>query len=335
MRPEENKMSTNTRVKAFFGDKRIPILIALIILCMFFSIFTTTFFSVGNLIDIMMAVSTIGIVSIGATFIVIVGGIDLTPGPAVAFIGVVGASLLIKNVPVPLAIVMFLITGAAIGLLIGLSITRIRLSPFVTTLAMASILRGLSMFYTQGRTVHGTPESFNYIGAGSVFKIPVGEGELLSVPVPVIMVILLYIAAHFLLKKTVFGHRVYAIGGNRQAAYLAGINVKKVETIVYVIAGTLYGVASMVLTGRLSAAVPNAAQGLELNAVAAVVIGGASLAGGKGSMLGTMIGVLIIGVLNNGLNLMNVSSFLTQFIQGTAIFIAVTIDAVGNRKKAL
>ena len=153
-----------------------------------------------------------------------------------------------------------------------------------------------------------------------------------GIPVPVIMVIVLFLIAHFVLSKTTFGHEVYAVGGNREAAYLAGINVKRVERITYTIAGGMTALSALIITGRLGAAVPDAADGLEFSAISAIVIGGGSLSGGKGNMLGTFIGVLIIGVLNNGLNLLNVSPFWSKFAQGLIIFIAVLIDAISQRR---
>ena len=184
------------------------------------------------------------------------------------------------------------------------------------------MLRGLSNVYSMGTTIYGMPKSFNIVGGGMVFGIPF----------PVILLIALFIIAHFVLSKTVFGHQVYAVGGNREAAYLAGINVKRVELTTYLIAGGLTAVAALVLTGRLAAALPTAAEGLEFSAISAIVIGGGSLSGGKGNMMGTFIGVLIIGVLNNGLNLLNISPFWSQFAQGLIIFIAVLIDALNQRR---
>ncbi|MGL5513379.1 MAG: ABC transporter permease, partial [Sporomusa sp.] len=213
--------------------------------------------------------------------------------------------------------------GGAIGFFNGVSVAKLGLSPFITTLAVMSMARGLAMAYTNGKTIYNLSDSFNFIGNGSV----------LGLPIPVILTGILFVIAHVILSRTIFGHQIYAIGGNREAAYLAGIDVKKIEIIVYSLAGCLYGVAAMILTGRLGVALPTVGNGLEMNALAAIVIGGASLYGGKGNMVGTLFGVIIIGVLNNGLNLLNVSPYWTLFIQGFVIFIALLIDVI-NKKKA-
>lgn len=298
------------------------LLAVLLLLCTYFSLASPQFLTMNNCLNTILQSSVMGIVAIGVTFIVIIGGIDLSPGAVVALVGILSASLLTQSVPVFAVIVLAIIIGGTVGFINGVSVAKLGLSPFITTLAMMSMGRGLAMAYTNGKTIYNLPENFNFIGNGAV----------LSVPFPVILTGILFIVAHFVLSRTVFGHQIYSIGGNKEAAYLAGIDVKKIEIIVYALSGCLYGIASMVLTGRLGVALPSSGNGLEMNALAAIVIGGASLYGGKGNMVGTLIGVIVIGVLNNGLNLLNVSPYWTQFIQGFVIFIALLMDAV-NRKK--
>jgi len=301
----------------------LSILLGLIVLCLFFSITSSRFLSIRNFVNILLQVSNVGIVAIGGMFVILTGGIDLSAGSMSALVGLLMAGFCVDNGFSPfVAIILGLAIGLGLGYLNGLSVTGLRMTPFIVTLAMQSMLRGLGYVYSMGTTISGMPKSFNFIGGGSVFGIPF----------PVILLIALFITAHFVLSKTVFGHQVYAVGGNREAAYLAGINVKRVEMTTYVIAGGLTAVAALVLTGRLTAALPDAAMGLEFSAISAIVIGGGSLAGGKGNMLGTFIGVLIIGVLNNGLNLLNISPFWSQFAQGFIIFIAVLIDALNQRR---
>ncbi|PKM73519.1 MAG: ribose ABC transporter permease [Firmicutes bacterium HGW-Firmicutes-16] len=301
----------------------LSILMGLVVLCIFFSIASSKFLSASNFINILLQVSNVGIVAIGGMFVILTGGIDLSSGSMSAILGLFMAGFCVDNgFPVPIAIVLGIIMGIVLGFVNGLSVTRLRMSPFIVTLAMQSMLRGLGNVYSMGTTISGMPDSFNFIGGG----------KLWGIPFPVILLIFLFILAHYVLSKTVFGHQVYAVGGNREAAYLAGINVKRIELTTYLIAGGLTAVAALVLTGRLAAALPTAAVGLEFSAISAIVIGGGSLSGGKGNMFGTLIGVLIIGVLNNGLNLLNISPFWSQFAQGFIIFIAVLIDALNLRR---
>ena len=302
----------------------LSILIGLIVLCIFFGIATDKFFTAKNLINMLLQVSNIGTVAIGGMFVILTGGIDLSSGSMTAILGLFMAGFCVDNgMPVLLAIALGFLIGLGLGALNGLSVTRLGMSAFIVTLAMQSMLRGLGNVYSMGTSIFGMPKSFNYVGSSMVFGV---------IPLPVILLIILFVIAHLVLSRTVFGHQVYAIGGNRDAAYLAGIPVRRVELITYVIAGFTSAITALVLTGRLASALPTAAEGLEFSAISAIVIGGGSLSGGKGNMLGTFIGVLIIGVLNNGLNLLNISPFWSQFAQGLIIFMAVLIDAVNQRR---
>ncbi len=316
-------MGAERKRKKFELRGNLSILMGLIILCIFFSITSDKFFTAKNFVNMLLQVSNIGIVAIGGMFVILTGGIDLSAGSMSAFIGLLMAGFCVDNgFPVIIAILLGFAVGIGLGFINGLSVTKLGLTPFIVTLAMQSMLRGLGNVYSMGTTIFGMPDSFNIVGGSS----------LLGIPFPVILLILLFIIAHIVLSKTVFGHQVYAVGGNREAAYLAGINVKRVELITYVIAAVMTSIAALVLTGRLASALPTAAEGLEFSAISAIVIGGGSLSGGKGNMLGTFIGVLIIGVLNNGLNLLNVNPFWSKFAQGLIIFIAVLIDAINQRR---
>ena len=301
----------------------LSILLGLVVLCVFFSLASNKFLSLGNITNMLLQISAVGIVAIGGMFVILTGGIDLSSGSMAALTGLLMAGFCVDNgFSVPVAIMLGLLIGLGMGVINGLSVTRLGLSPFIVTLAMQSMLRGLAKVYSMGTTIFGMPDSFNAVGGGAVWGIPF----------PVIWLLVLFAAAHFVLSKTVFGHQVYAVGGNREAAYLAGINVKRVELITYVTAAGFTAVAALVMTGRLGAALPTAGEGLEFSAISAIVIGGGSLSGGKGNMAGTFIGVLIIGVLNNGLSLLNVSPFWSEFAQGLIIFIAVLIDALNQRR---
>ncbi|MEA4895957.1 MAG: ABC transporter permease [Oscillospiraceae bacterium] len=317
-------MSAEKGKKRFQLRGNLSILMGLVVLCVFFSITADRFLTAGNLIGMLLQVTNIGIVAIGGMFVILTGGIDLSAGSMTALVGLLMAGFCVDNgFPVVIAILLGFAAGIGLGFINGLSVTKLRLSPFIVTLAMQSMLRGLGNVYSMGTTIFGMPDSFNYIGGGSLFGV---------IPIPVIILLLLFVIAHFVLSKTVFGHQLYAVGGNREAAYLAGINVKRIEMTTYVIAAAMTSVAALVLTGRLAAALPTAAEGLEFSAISAIVIGGGSLSGGKGNMLGTFIGVLIIGVLNNGLGLLNISPFWSQFAQGLIIFVAVLIDAINQRR---
>lgn len=299
------------------------VLIAFTILSGVFAVLSPRFLTIDNWLNVLLQTSTIGIVAIGMTFVIVTAGIDLSVGSTVALSGMVAAVAMRAGAPGLLGILVALTIGGLVGLFNGFSITKLGVTPFIATLATLAMGRGLTLAVSNGQTIFSFPDSYNYLG----------EGEIAGIPVPVIVLLLAFLVAHFVLSRTIFGHGVYAVGGNREAARLAGIHTNRTELLVYVIGGVLCGLSGIILMGRLDAALPTSATGLELNAIAAVVIGGASLFGGKGTMFGTLLGALTIGVLANGLNLLNVSPFWTQFIQGAVIFVAVLSDSLSQRKK--
>ncbi|MBA2527546.1 MAG: ribose ABC transporter permease, partial [Pyrinomonadaceae bacterium] len=256
------------------------------------------------------------IIAVGMTFVIITAGIDLSVGSVLAFAGVVMASALHQGVPLPVALLVGLGIGLVCGLVNGLLITIGRLPPFIATLGMMSVARGTALMFTEGRPVSGFSEGFRSLATG----------EVLRVPTPVIIMIVVYASAYFILGRTKLGRYTYAIGGNEEAALLSGINVKLYKTLVYGLAGMLSGLAAILLTARLNSAQPIAGMNYELDAIAATVIGGTSLLGGEGTVLGTLIGALIMAVLRNGLNLLGVSSFIQQIVIGSVIIVAVLID---------
>jgi ribose/xylose/arabinose/galactoside ABC-type transport system permease subunit len=298
--------------------KEYGIFISFIATCAILSFATPQFLSVANWTIIITQVSINALLAFGVTFVIITGGIDLSVGSIVAVSGVVAASLAQNgDYPVFVAIAGGLVAGLAFGILNGFLITKSKIAPFIVTLGTMTIGRGLALILSNGRPVSNLSESFNFIGGGKIFGFPV----------PIIILIVVFILCTILLRKTIFGRYIYAIGGNEQAAWASGISVDKVKLAAYAIGGTLAGLAGILLTSRISTGQPNSGMGFELDAIAAVVIGGTSTTGGRGTMIGTLIGVLLIGVINNGLDLMNVTSYYQQVIMGIIIIGAVLMDS--------
>ncbi|MDX7952629.1 ABC transporter permease [Lichenihabitans sp. Uapishka_5] len=305
-----------------FSD--LTVLIVFLAIVVYLTLSTASFMSTANLLAILVATSLIAVVACGQTFVIITGGIDLSSGSVVALAGVVTGMALQAHVPMPLGVAIGVGVGVACGLFNGLAVTFLGMNPFIVTLAVMAMARGLAFILPGGATIFGFDDSFDQIGGGLIGPLPIAG---------IISLAALLVGA-FVLGKTVFGAEVYAVGGNREAANMTGIPVRRTLILVYLISGALAGLGGVILTGRLDSAQPIAAQGLELNAIAAVVIGGASLFGGRGSMLGTILGVLLIGVINNGLTLHNVEPFWVQFIQGAVIFLAVLFDSLNTKRKA-
>ena len=301
----------------------IPALTILILMGVVFSLVSSKFLSYSNISNIFLQATSTAIVGAGMMFVMICGDFDLIGGSMMALTGVVAGKMLSVGVNVVLVILIVVFMGAAIGLFDGVLVTKLKMLPFIVTLSVSIMLAGLALAISGGKTVYGLPESFTWLGAGKIG----------SFPVAVILMLLIYVVCWFILSKTVFGHQVYAIGGNREAAFLAGVNVKKVECVCYVLSGVLSVVAGIVLTGRMGSAVANAGSGTEMNALSGLVIGGISMSGGRGNVVGAFIGCVIIAALNNGLNMMNVSAYWTDFVRGLIILIAITFDAVRKLSK--
>ena len=305
-----------------------PLLAALIVICVVLSIASPEFLTTSTLTNILVQTSVVGIAAVGGTFVIITSGIDLSVGSLVALSGMVAATFLAGSTPdaagVGIAgLVLALAVGAVVGALNGFSVTWLRLVPFIVTLAMMAMGRGLTLAISDGRTKFDFPNAFTLFGAKT----------FAGLPAPMIVMLIVFVIGHVLLRKTTFGHQVFAVGGNQEAARLAGIPVRRVIFLTYTLAGVTAAIAGIVLAGRLNSALPSAANGLELQVIAGVVIGGTSLAGGRGSIVGTFIGVVLIGVINVGLSLLGVNPFWTQFIQGGVIFAAVMLDALSQRRK--
>lgn len=302
--------------------KELGALTALILLCIIMSFSSPYFLSLTNLMNVLRQSTLIGIVATGMTFIIITGGIDLSVGSVLSLSSCITAGMIVYNGwSVWLAVLLGLLCGAILGLINGLLITKIPLPPFIATLGIMGVARGLAFVYTGGAPIYTLPESFKYFGQGMIGPIPF----------PVILMVLVYLVFFILLRRTKIGRYSFAIGGNEEAAILSGINTGYYKTVVYSLTGFLSALAGLVLAARLDAATSVAGDGFELDVIAAVVIGGTSLSGGQGGVIGSLIGALIMGVVRNGLNLLLVSSHWQRVILGLIILAAVTVDVL--RKK--
>ncbi len=296
--------------------RQLGTLVGLLVLCLTLWLLTPYFFTVSNLLNILQQTSINAIIAAGMTFVIISAGIDLSVGSILAFAGIVLASALHAGATLAVAALAGLAAGLFCGLINGLLVTLGKLPPFIATLGMMSVARGAALVYAEGRPISGFPPDFRAIATS----------EFLFLPLPVIIMIAVYGMANFALTRTKHGRYTYAMGGNEEATKLSGINVRFHKTMVYGLSGLMSAVAAVILTARLNSAQPIAGIMYELDAIAATVIGGTSLMGGEGSLSGTLIGALIMGVLRNGLNLLGVSSFLQQIIIGAVIIIAVLVD---------
>ncbi len=308
-------------------------LIALFVMCLVLSFITDNFLTADNFWNVMRQISVSVCISVGMTLVILIAGIDLSVGSVLAFCGAVAAGLLKYGVSLPVAnlfigftvfgvLVAAMVVGGALGFINGYAVTRFKVPAFVATLAMLTMARGFTMLWTRGHPITGLGESFGFLGTGWFF----------GVPLPVWVSGVVVVITVFMMSRTRFGRYVYAIGGNENAARLSGVPVRKTKVWVYTLAGMLAAVGGLVVTARLDSAQPNAGISYELDAIAAVVIGGTSLSGGRGTVLGTVLGALTIGVLNNGLILLDVSPFWQQVVKGAVILMAVIIDMT-NRKE--
>ncbi|HOB41852.1 MAG TPA: ribose ABC transporter permease [Bacillota bacterium] len=302
--------------------QKYRILFVFVGICILLSVLTPVFLSVNNIINVIRQVSINGILAAGMTMVIISGGIDLSVGSVAAICGAIVAGTQLKLGLAP-AMLLSVATGALLGLINGLVITKGKVAPFVATLGMTTVARGLTLIYTGGRPIYNLTDAFRVLGAGYVGPIPV----------PVLILALVIAVVHFVMSSTVFGREVYALGGNEEAARYSGINVERRRMLVYISMGLLSAVTGIVLTSRLGSADPTAGVGFETDAIAAVVIGGTSMSGGEGSVIGSLIGALIIGVMNNGLNLLNVSPYYQQIFKGLIVVLAVLMDSASRRKR--
>ena len=308
---EQSKAKTSSKIDVKKIFSRLGPLLALVVLVILVTIMSPTFVSPANLLNLLRQVSINAVIAFGMTFVILTGGIDLSVGSILALSGAVTASMLASGFAAPLALLAGLVLGAIFGLLNGI---------FIATLATMTIFRGATYVFTNGNPITGAKMNSSFL-----FQF-MGRGYLLGIPFPIIIMLVAYGVLFVLLHKTSFGRKTYALGGNETAARIAGVRTKMVTMLIYTISGLMAAIAGIILTSRLSSAQPDAGTSYEMDAIAAVVLGGTSLAGGKGRIFGTLIGALIIGTLNNGMNLLGISSFYQQIVKGIVILIAVLLD---------
>lgn len=318
--PITSEKPSPTRLR---GLGQYGLLIAFLVVCVVLSIIAPRFLTVSNLMIIVTQVSINALLAFGVTFVIITGGIDLSIGSTVAVTGVVAALFAHPDTyPVIVPVLAGLAAGLLLGAFNGLVITRSKVPPFIVTLGTMTIGRGLALILSKGRPVSNLSDSFNFIGGG----------QILGIPTPIIILVVFFIICSVLLRKTVLGRYLYAVGGNEQAAKASGIQLNKVKMVVYTLCGGLAALAGILLTSRITTGQPNAGVGFELDAIAAAIIGGTSTSGGTGTMTGTLIGALLIGVISNGLDLLNVTSYYQQVVMGIIIIGAVVLDSLNQHK---
>ena len=297
-------------------------LIALVAVCMALAFMSPNFLTVSNSFDVMRQVSINAVIAFGMTLTILLGGIDLSVGSILAVSSVLAAITMKAGHGAGLAAGIAILAGAAMGSLNGIVIAKGNVAPFIATLGMMTLLRGAALVLSNGSPISGFPSDlFALLGGGYVARL---------IPVPVVLMLLMFGVFWFVLARTVFGRHVYATGGNAESAKLSGVSTDRVQILVYTVSGAMAALAGLILTSRLDSAQPTAGVGYELDAITAVVLGGTSLAGGRGWIFGTLVGALLIGVLNNGLNLMGVSAFYQQIVKGSVILLAVLLDRGGK-----
>lgn len=305
--------------------RKYGLLIAFVVVCLALSLTTARFLTIQNLMIIVTQVSINALLAFGVTFVIITGGIDLSIGSMVAVTGVVAATFAHPDeYPVVVPVVVGLLAGLLFGAFNGFVVTRSKVPPFIVTLGTMTIGRGLALILSKGRPVSNLSDAFNFIGGG----------KIMGVPTLIIILVLAFIGCTVVLRKTVLGRYMYAVGGNEQAARASGIELSTVKMIVYTLCGGLAALAGILLTSRITTGQPNAGAGFELDAIAAAIIGGTSTSGGTGTMTGTLLGALLIGVISNGLDLLNVTSYYQQVVMGIIIIGAVVLDSVNQPNRS-
>lgn len=295
-------------------------LIGLILFSIIVALINDRFMTPSNILNILRQTSINAVIAAGMTYVILSGGIDLSVGSILAFSGAIAATLFALGMNPILAIALTLMIGAIIGFSNGFVIAKGKLQPFIVTLAMMTIIRGATMVFTDGKPISiGSASNADFLTA-------IGNGYTLGIPNPILIMVAVFVLGYFVLTQTIMGRYIFSLGGNEEATKLSGINVDTVKIFVYSVSGTLAALAGIIITARLSSAQPTAGTGYELDAIAAVVLGGTSLAGGIGGITGTIVGALIIGVLNNALNLMDVSSYFQLLAKGVVILTAVLLD---------
>ena len=288
----------------------------LLVICVFATILSPSFLSVTNLFNVFKQITVAGIVGCGMTFVILTGGIDLSVGSILGLSGVLASGVLASTGNTAAAVAVSLVVGVACGAVNGFFVSVCGIPPFISTLGMMTLLRGVILVYTKGSPIPIKSDAYKFFGKGSIVGIPVS----------VIILIIVFLLAHYILTQTSYGRSVYAVGGNREAARLSGIRVKTSEFLVYTLNGLMCGMAGLILTARLGSAQSTSGTGIEMDAIAAVILGGTSLSGGVGFVLPTVVGAMIMGIIDNILTLMNVNPHATNIVKGAVILIAVLVD---------
>jgi len=318
---KEQAKAARPKMKRGLYFQQAAILVAFLVLCGTLSVLSPAFLTLSNIINILRQNSFNLLLSLGVTMVILAGGIDLSIASVAALASCVCATVMMAK-GVPLGVFAGLAVGLAAGFVNGALITNLRLPPLVGTLGTDAMFRGFALLVTGGNVIFGLPQSFMFLGRGLAW----------GMPIPVIIAAVALVIGHFVLSQTRLGVEIYATGGNRDAAHLSGIHVKRISSITYLISGFLAGLVGVLMTARLASAQPTLGAGWGLEAIASVVIGGTSLRGGEGNLVGTIIGVFMIGVLSNGLNVLNVNYFWQQVAIGTIIVLAVASDTVRRRE---
>lgn len=323
---KENNIAGENKFKNFFkrlvSYKLFGVIVALVLMIVVLSFLTDKFLTYNNFMNILRQVSIAGIAAIGVTLSFLIGGMDISIGSIQGLVGIVCSLVLVKSHNPYIAFITMIVLGLAVGFVNGIFITKLGIVDIIVTIAMMFSLRGLTYLITDAHAVQWETKTWlNWLGTGS----------LGPVPAPVVMLFAVFFIVNYVLRNTLFGREVYAVGGNREAARVAGINVGRVRIFVYMVSGLCAAFAAMIMAARLSSGQPNAGVGFEFNVIAGILLGGIALSGGEGDLLGTLIGVIFFGVLFNGLILLGVSSFWQQFITGLIIIVAAYMD-VRNRK---
>ena len=314
----QNKNRTTNPIVGIVKNN-VGILSVLVLLCVIVSIATSKFLKPNNLISVLRQISINAYIALGMTLIIILGHIDLSVGAIVAMSGTLTVGFIVtQGLPIPVAILLGILLGMVAGLISGMIVTYFRVPAFIITMAMMNVCSGVAYVYSGGQATRINDDFFSAIGTGYLFN---------TIPLPVVYMIILIIVISFLLGKTKFGTYVYAIGGNREAARLSGVPIKKVEIAVFTISGVLSAFAGLVLCSRMYSGQPSVGSGYELDAIAACVLGGTSMSGGKGRISGTIFGAMVIGIISNGLNLIGVSSYWQLIVKGLIIACAVLLDS--------
>ncbi len=299
------------------------ILVVLVVLCLLFGLMSPVFFSAENILNILRQVAVVGIVAVGMTFVILTGGIDLSVGSIIGIASVFTAKLMLGGMPAAWAVLLTLAICALAGLFNGLVVNELFIPPLVATLGTMTALRGVAFLISGGLPVFGFSNSLSFLGQGYLWRIPI----------PVIIMAVTFALGFLLLDSTRFGRYVYGVGGNEEATRLSGVGVKSIKALVYTISGLLSGIAGIVLLSRINSGQPKAGQGYEMDVVTAVVIGGVSIAGGEGNILLVVAGVLIMGVLSNGMILLNMNEYVQWVVKGLVLLAAVGFDRVSQRRK--